>query len=231
MTCLIVDDNKMARMAMAQLVEQVNGLVVAGECSTAIEAYQVIKKEAPDLLLLDVEMPDMSGLELVKNLGSKAPLIIFTTSKKDYAVEAFELSVIDYIVKPVLPARFLQAVEKAKEIFDNKNAELEIDAKDFVFIRDKGILKKINIVDILYLEAMGDYVKVYTAQKFHTVHNTLKSVEDKLPAQQFVRVHRSFIVALNKIDRVENGVIIINTATIPVADAYRSNFNKRLNLL
>jgi len=231
MNCLIVDDNKMARMAMKQLVSQVNELVLAGECDNAMEAYNKVNKEHIDLLLLDIEMPGMTGLELTKNLGHASPLIIFTTAKTDYAVEAFELNVVDYVIKPVSPARFLQAIEKAKEVLESNKQDVLVEEKEFVFVRDNGILKRIDINDILYLEAMGDYVKVHTLQKFHVVHSTLKAIGEKLPPSKFMRVHRSYIVALNKIDFIEEGVINIGKNPIPVADAYRGSLNQQLNLL
>lgn len=231
MNCLIVDDNKMARMAMKQLVSQVSELTLAGECDNAMDAYNKVNSEPIDLLLLDIEMPGMTGLELTKNLGSSSPLIIFSTAKKDYAVEAFELNVVDYLVKPVSPARFLQAVEKAKEVLESNRQDVQIEEKEFVFVRDNGILKRIDINDILFLEAMGDYVKVHTSQKFHIVHSTLKAIGEKLSASKFMRVHRSYIVALNKIDFIEEGVINIGKNAIPVADAYRGSLNQQLNLL
>lgn len=218
-------------MAMKQLVGQVKDLELVQECSNAMEAYNAINKEQVDLLLLDIEMPEMTGLELIKNLGNKKPLIIFTTAKKDYAVEAFELNVVDYLVKPVAPARFLQAVERANEALDSNKEEVKVGEQEFVFVKDNGILKRINVDDILYLEAMGDYVKVHTQQKFHVLHATLKSIEEKLPTSKFLRVHRSYIVSLNKIDFIQEGMITIGKAMVPVADTYRSTLNKRLNLL
>jgi DNA-binding LytR/AlgR family response regulator len=231
MTCLIIDDNKMARMAMKQLASQVDDIKIVGECDNAMDAYNIISKQAVDLLLLDIEMPGMTGLELTKNLGNKSPLIVFTTAKKEYAAEAFELNVADYLIKPVAPGRFLQAIEKVREVLESKRDNLKVEDKEFVFIRDNGILKRIDINDILYLEAMGDYVKVHTTQKFHIVHSTLKSIEEKLSAAKFMRVHRSYIVSLNKIDFIEEGVINIGKNSIPVADAYRGTLNQQLNLL
>lgn len=231
MKCLIVDDNKIARMAMKQLVNQVKTLELVAECSDAMEAYNYLSNENIDLLLLDIEMDGMTGLELTKKLGNKSPLIIFTTAKKEYAVEAFELNVADYLVKPVLPARFLQAIERAKELNAAPKKEEKSAEQAFVFVKDNGILKKINVDDILYLEAMGDYVKVYTAQRFHVLHSTLKSIEEKLPQSKFVRVHRSYIVSLEKIDFIQDGAITIGKASVPIADTYRTMLNKRLNLL
>ena len=231
MRCLIVDDNQLARMVMKQLVSQVQILELVAECNDAMQAYNYLNNGQVDLLFLDIEMPGMTGIELTKKLGNKKPLIIFTTAKTDYAVEAFELNVVDYIVKPVSLARFLQAVEKAKETLDSNKQEVKIEAKEFVFVKDNGILKKLNLDDILYLEAMGDYVKVHTAQKFHVLHSTLKSIEEKLPLNKFLRIHRSYIVSIQKIDFIQDGIISIGKSTIPVAETYRSVLNKRLNLL
>jgi DNA-binding LytR/AlgR family response regulator len=231
MKCLIVDDNKMARMALRQLVAQVQSLDLVAECSNAMEAYNYLNAVPIDLLFLDIEMPDMTGIELIKKLGNKRPLIIFTTAKKEYAVEAFELNVVDYLVKPLTQSRFLQAVEKANEAMESRKEEMKVEEQSFVFVKDNGVLKRISIDDILFLEAMGDYVKVHTAQKFHVVHATLKSIEEKLPPSKFVRVHRSYIVAINKIDFIQEGTITIGKTTIPVADTHKANLNKRLNLL
>ncbi len=231
MNCIIVDDNKMARMAMKQLVSQVVDLQLVEECSDAMEAYNTINKSEVDLILLDIEMPGMTGLELIRNLGNKRPLIIFTTAKTDYAVEAFELNVVDYLVKPVTPARFMQAIERANEARSSDKETVNVNEQEFVFVKDNGVLKRINVDEILFLEAMGDYVKVHTGQKFHVLHSTLKSIEEKLPSSKFIRVHRSYIVSLNKIDFIQEGVISIGKSTVPVADTYRTTLNKRLNLL
>ncbi|MEO6071132.1 MAG: LytTR family DNA-binding domain-containing protein [Chitinophagaceae bacterium] len=231
MKCLIIDDNKMARMAMKQLVSQVPELELVAECNDALEGYQLLKSTAVDLLLLDIEMPGMTGLELTKNSVAKNQLIIFTTAKTDYAVEAFELNVVDYLIKPISPARFLQAIERAKETKASNKQEVKVEESEFVFIKDNGVLKRISVDDILFMEAMGDYVKVHTPQKFHVLHSTLKSIEEKLPSTKFIRVHRSYIVSLNKIDFIQEGVISIGKASVPVADTYRSILNKKLNLL
>lgn len=231
MKCIIVDDNKMARMALKQLVSQVPSLELVAECNDATEALDFLNSTEVDLLLLDIEMPDMTGLDLIRKLGNSKPLIIFTTAKKDYAVEAFELNVVDYLVKPIALPRFKLAIEKAQEAMDSNKEEVKVEEQGFVFVKDNGVLKRITIDDILFLEAMGDYVKVHTPQKFHVVHATLKSIEEKLPSSKFIRVHRSYIVAINKIDYIQEGTISIGKTTIPVADTHKPNLNKRLNLL
>ena len=231
MNILIVDDNKIARTTMKQLASQVKDLELVGECANAIDAHNLLREQPVDLILLDIEMPGMTGLELTKNLGSKKPIIIFTTSKKEYAAEAFELNVADYIVKPVTPARFIQAIDKAREIVLSNTEEVKMDNNEFIFIRDSNIVRRLKLNDILFAEAMGDYVKLYTPQKFFAIHTTLKAVEERLPASKFIRVHRSYIVAITKIDTILDGSLIINSNPVPVADAYRAALNKRMNIL
>lgn len=231
MNCLIVDDNKIARTTMKQLASQVKDLVIISECAHAMEAYNFLLEQPVDLVFLDIEMPGMTGLELIKNLGDKRPVIIFTTSKKEYAVEAFELNVADYIVKPVTPARFVQAVDRARVILDSITEEVNINEEEFIFFRDSNIIRRLKLEDILFAEAMGDYVKLYTSQKFFAIHTTLKAVEERLPASRFVRVHRSYIVALGKIDTIQDGALVIGSKSVPVADTYRAALTKRMNIL
>jgi len=216
---------------MKHLASQVNDISVVGECANAMDAYNLMQEQPVNLVLLDIEMPGMTGLELTKNMGNKRPVIIFTTSKKEYAAEAFELNVADYIVKPVTPARFIQAIDKAREILGSITEEVKMDEKEFVFIRDSNIVRRLKLDDILFAEAMGDYVKLHTHQKFFAIHTTLKIVEERLPAAKFLRVHRSYIIAVNKIDTIQDGAIIINGKPLPVADAYRAALNKRMDIL
>jgi DNA-binding LytR/AlgR family response regulator len=231
MNALIIDDNKMSRMSLNQLAGRIGDLTIVAECSSAIEAYNLLLSETVDLLLLDIEMPGMSGLELTKNLVNKRPLIIFITSKRDYAADAFDLNVVDYIIKPVSGSRFIQAIDKAREILNSNKEEVNVKEDEFIFIRDSNIIRRLKLDDILFAEAMGDYVKLYTPEKFYAIHATLKAVEERLPASRFLRVHRSYLVAINKIDSMEGGVLIINRKPLPVADAYRSALNKRLKII
>lgn len=231
MDCLIVDDNKISRTTLKHLASQVKDLTVIGECPDAMSAYNLLQQQHTDILLLDIEMPEMSGLELTKNLKDNKPIIIFTTSKKEYAVEAFELNVADYIVKPVTPSRFIQAIDRAREILESKKDTVNMEADEFIFIRDSNIIRRIKLEDILFAEAMGDYVKLHTPQKFFAIHTTLKAVEERLPVTHFLRVHRSYIVSIPKIDTIQDGAIIINSKSVPVADAFRAALNKRMNIL
>jgi DNA-binding LytR/AlgR family response regulator len=231
MIALIIDDNEMARMTLKQLAGRVDDLTIIAECSSAFEAYNLLLTKPVDVLLLDIEMPGMSGLELTKNLVNKRPVIIFITSKREYAADAFDLNVADYIIKPVSGSRFIQAIDKAREILDSNKEEVKIKEDEFIFIRDSNIIRRLKLDNILFAEAMGDYVKLYTQEKFYAIHTTLKSVEERLPASRFLRVHRSYLVAINKIDSLEGGVLIINRTPLPVADAYRSALNKRMNII
>lgn len=231
MKTLIIDDNIIARTTLKHLASQVRDLDVAGECANAMEAYNELNKQTIDLLLLDIEMPEISGVELTKNLANKRPLIIFITSKKDYAVEAFELNVVDYLVKPITPARFIQAIDKARELFESSHEEVNINNEEFIFIRDSNIIRRLKIDDILFAEAMGDFVKLHTASRFFAIHATLKSVEDRLPVDKFIRVHRSYIVAINKIDSIQDGALVVYDKSVPVADSYRAVLNKRMNII
>ena len=231
MNCLIIDDNMIARTTMKQLASQVKDLVVIADFDNAMDAYAFLQQQPVDILLLDIEMPGMTGLELTKNLSRNRPLIIFTTSKKEYAVEAFELNVADYIVKPVTVSRFIQAIDRAREIIDSNKEDVRMVEDEFIFIRDSNIVRRLKIDDILYAEAMGDYVKLHTSQKFYAIHTTLKAVEERLPSSKFIRVHRSYIASLQKIDTIQDGALVINGKPVPVADAYRSALNKKMNVL
>jgi DNA-binding LytR/AlgR family response regulator len=230
MTCLIIDDNPIARATLNQLAIQVKDLDVISEYCNAIDAYHHLETRETDLIFLDIEMPEMSGLELTRNLRGKDTIIIFTTSKKEYAAEAFELNVADYLVKPVTPARFLQAVGKAREIMESKKEDVQVKSDEFIFVRDSSITRRIKFDDILYAEAMGDYIKFYTKEKTYAIHGTLKAAEEKLPSSNFIRVHRSYIIALDKIDTLQEGGLVIHGQFLPIADAYRKSLNSRINV-
>lgn len=230
MKALIVDDNDIARTTLAHLAKQVPNLTIVSEYSNAIEAYNHLQNDEIDLIFLDIEMPEMTGIELTKNLSGKDIIIIFTSSNKDYALEAFELNIADYILKPVMPARFLQAVSKAQAILDSRKDEVEVTKDEFLFVRDSNITRRLKLDDIFYAEAMGDYVKFYTREKMFAIHGKMKTAEERLPKDHFIRVHRSYIVSVGKIDTLQDGGIMINGKFIPVADAYRKALNTRMNV-
>lgn len=231
MNCLIVDDHEIARDTLIRLLKIDTSLKLVAACENAAEVYKNLATHKVDLLFLDIEMPGVSGIDLVKGLGEKKPLIVFVTSKKDYAVEAFDLNVVDFITKPITPDRFFKAITKAQEIYNLSNLFVGNTQDEYVFIRDAGAIKRIKMEDINFLEAQGDYVKIYMDEKSHAVHSSLKSIEDKLPEKFFVRVHRSFIVNIGKIDTVEGNTLILHKRFVPVSDAYKATLNKRMQIL
>ncbi|SMO44208.1 two component transcriptional regulator, LytTR family [Chryseobacterium rhizoplanae] len=230
MKALIVDDNDIARTTLAHLAKQIPNLTVIDEFSNAINAYNYLQSNPVDLIFLDIEMPEMTGIELTKTLSGKDTIIIFTTSKKEYALEAFELNIADYLLKPIMPARFLQAVSKAQTILESRKENVEVTRDEFLFVRDSNITRRLKLDDIFYAEAMGDYVKFYTKEKMFAIHGKMKTAEERLPKDHFIRVHRSYIVSVSKIDTLQDGGIMINGKFIPVADAYRKALNTRMNV-
>jgi len=231
MNCLIVDDNIIALTIIKKMISMEPSLTVTGECFDAVEAYKQLQLNEVDILFLDIEMPDMSGIDLVKSLGDKRPMVIFTTSTTDYAAEAFDLNVVDFLIKPVSPARFLVAVEKAKKMLMIKGLAFTDKEDEFVFIRDSNVVRRLKVSDILYMEARGDYVRINVSDQTYSIHSSLKSVEEKLSKSTFLRVHRSFIINVSKIDTIEGGTLIVNRNIVPVSDAYRAALYKRMHIL
>jgi len=232
MNCIVVDDDKMARTAIKLMIGQMDFLTFKKECSNPKEAVEYLKKEDIDLVFLDVEMPGMTGMELIKNLD-KRPIIILITSKEDYAVEAFELNVADYITKPVTLPRFTRAIGKAKELFDKRDEiKNPVDkSKDYIFVRSNSILTKIKLKDIMYMQALGDYVNIFSGNNRNTVHCTLKSMEEKLPIDKFYRLHRSYLVAIDHVDHVEENAAYVGKHTIPIGEQFKKELLHKLNLI
>jgi two-component system, LytTR family, response regulator len=232
MNCLIVDDNNMARLALSQMLSGIDFIKIVGDCSDPIQALQVMLNTPVDLILLDVEMPKMTGLDFLKNTPNR-PLVILITAKTDYAVEAFDYNVVDYIVKPVQEDRLLRSLFRAKELHGSKFSSIssEPNDKSFLFVREKNTLNKIIVNDILYLQALGDYVIIYSKDKKHTVHLTLKAFLERFDSPNFMRIHRSYIVALDKLDKVEESTAYIAKHPIPIGDNYRQELMKKINLL
>lgn len=231
--CLIVDDNKVAIIMLRQLLEKIGTIAVAGECADALEAKFFLENHHVDILFLDVEMPGMSGIELLRLIPqAKRPLTILTTAKQGYAVEAFELNVVDYLVKPFSLTRLMLSIERAKELLENENVQLSSETtKNLLFIKDNKAIRKIDMNDILWLEAKGDYVRINTENRSLVIHTSLKTIEDKLPSDMFSRVHRSYVIAVNKIDYIEDRVVYIHDHPIPISDGYRDSLLKKLSLL
>lgn len=225
MNCIIVDDDEASRKILSQLALQADSLNIVATFADPVEAVNILQKENVDLMFLDIEMPEMNGMEMLKSLSNR-PKVILTTSHKEYALDAYELDVVDYLVKPITLPRFLKAVAKAKDSADNFTP-----GKDYFFIKKDSVLNKVPVNDILWIEALGDYITVHTKEQRFIVHATLKSIEAKLPPNKFVRVHRSFIIQIDNVKKVEDTTIYINDTAIPVGALYKDSFIKRLNPL
>jgi len=226
---LIVDDNSMARILLIQLLEQIPSVSVLGESDNAVDAITILSKGETDIMFLDIEMPGMSGIELLQSLKVR-PLTIFMSANKGYGSEAFELNVVDYLVKPLLLPRTMMAINRATELLNQKEVYLNEVEAEYLFIKENKIIRKLLIDDVYLLESKGDYVKIYVADKYYVIHATLKLFEDRLSAAKFVRVHRSFIVAVDKIDYIEENILYLNNTPVPLSESYRSQFLKKLNL-
>lgn len=226
MNCLIVDDDEMSRATIEHYVNQTEFLNLVGVCSNAIEASNVLKKENVDVLFLDVEMPEMSGLELLDAM-SNGPKVILITSKEEYAVQAFEYSVTDYLLKPIDYVRFLKAVNKIKGVSGDV---VTSDDKE-IFVKSDLKFVKINFDEIEFVEAMADYVVINLASNRHIIHSTMKAIEKKLSEKQFVRVHRSYIVNLKRINAVENSSIVMGEKRVPIGASYKNEFMNKLKIL
>ena len=240
MNCIIVDDDAFSRTVIKQLVSRVN-LELLGEFSSAIDAYQVLKNVNVDVVFLDVEMPEMSGIDLLKSL-KKLPQIVLITAGRQYAVEAFEYSVTDYLVKPVEYARFLKAVEKVEislkpdssESLINPMPTPEAGSEDenpeffYVKTKDDGRLVKIKVSDISFVEALSDYVEINTDKNKYVVHVTMKALEKRLPDNDFSRIHRSYIINTNLIESIQDDNVLVPGKTVPIGASYKANFIKKL---
>ncbi len=234
MNCLAIDDEPLALDVIEDFSGRIPFLKLAGRCTSAMEAIEIINKERIDLIFLDINMPHITGTEFIKSLESP-PLIIFTTAYSEFAVEGFELNAIDYLVKPIAFNRFLKAVNKAYELFSLKQVKTVSQKattgpeEEYLLVKADYSTVKIMLNDILYIEGLKDYVKIYRGGKPVLTKSTMKNIEDKLSGKKFVRVHKSYIVALTKIESIENQRIIIGEKRIPVGDQYRENFNRILD--
>jgi DNA-binding LytR/AlgR family response regulator len=228
MTCITIDDNPLALASLRQLIAQTESLQLKGEFSDAMKAYNFLEKETVDLVFLDVEMPGINGLELVDALANP-PLIIVVSAKADYALAAFEKHVVDYLVKPVTLTRFISAITFAQKIQQSRQAPKEVTGS--LFVKADGRWHKVQIRDIKYLQAMGDYVRIFTATEKYMVNKTMKVILEHLPEDKFVRVHRSYTVNVDHIDNIEERTIVIDRDVIPISERHKADFMQHLNLL
>jgi DNA-binding LytR/AlgR family response regulator len=234
--CIIVDDEPLAQELLEFYVQRVPFLNLVGKCNDAFTAMQLVQDQPVDLIFLDIEMPDLNGIEMLRTKRD-LPRVIFTTAYPNYAVEGFTLNAIDYLLKPIPFERFVQAVNKAQEQIGAKRDPAPAAAigtgaagdPQFIFVKSDTQLLKVYLQDVLYIEGLGDYVKIHTKGKVIVTLQTLKNLAGKLPAERFIRVHRSFIVALDKIDSINGQTIFIGTHQVPIGNLYRDSFFEIVN--
>lgn len=229
MKCIIVDDEPLATDLMVDFVEKTPFLTLLGTCKNAFEANEIIHKQEVDLLFLDIQMPNLTGIQLMHSLEKK-PMVIFTTAYSEYAVESYDLNAVDYLLKPFTFERFLKAVNKAYALFNKEDAvpSIEGEGEKFIFVNTDYKKLKINLDDILYIEGLSDYIKIYIDDKPILTLQSLKGMEEKLPSDRFIRVHRSYIVSLSKIESIQRNRIVIGKKRIPVGDNYKDAFYKTI---
>lgn len=232
-SCVIVDDEPMALNLVESYVGKTPFLILKKKCSSAIEAMEFIKDEPVDLLFLDIQMPDLSGIEFSKMLP-KETRVIFTTAFDQYALEGFKVEALDYLLKPFDYAEFLAAANKASSWFSlvkgKQQTVLSVE-KEFLFVKSEYKQLRIKLADVLYFEGLKDYIKIWLKDNPKPILTlmSLKSLEEELPETQFMRVHRSFIVSLKNIDVIERSQIILNKQRITVSENYKSKFLEFIN--
>jgi two-component system, LytTR family, response regulator len=224
MKAIAVDDEPIALDIIKSLAAKVPFLDLKATFTDAFKALEYLQKENVDLLFLDIKMPDISGIDLFNSL-SKKPLVIFTTAYSEHAVTGFELDAVDYLLKPFSLARFLKGCNKAFELYNARNEEA---ATDHIYIKTGYEQVKLMFEDICYIEATGNYVTFVLKDKNILSRSTFNEAINLLPQEKFVRVHRSYVVAVNKINKVERGQVTVNNFPIPVSEAYAENLNSVL---
>jgi DNA-binding LytR/AlgR family response regulator len=226
-SCAIIEDDSISRTMIEGLAEKTNLVSVEGSFASAQEAMPWLNKHQVDLLFLDIEMPGISGIDLLRVLTHK-PEVIIVSSKPDYAIDAFEFSVADYLLKPVKDySRFLHAVNKVAARLSKTNT----DTDNHLFVKVDSLLQKLSMEDVLWIEAFGDYVKIQTTEKIHTVYSTLKKLEERLPTDKFLRVHRSFIINLEKISNIDSSNLEIDKKIIPISENYKEQLLNKIKIL
>lgn len=233
--CLIVDDEPLAIKLLKSHVEKIDSLELVAECRNAMQAFDVLRNKNIDLMFLDIQMPQMTGLEFLKSL-SHPPKVIFTTAYREYALEGFELEVVDYLLKPIQFDRFFKAVNRYLQLHDN---EFKVHATSksgqhthqqaYVYVKENKKVKKIYLQDIFYIEGLGEYIKIYTPEKCIITKNSLTQVEEKLPGDMFVRTHRSYIIGIKHIKAFTSTGIEIGEKELPIGRTYKNVVLKALN--
>jgi DNA-binding LytR/AlgR family response regulator len=232
--CLLVDDEPLALKVLQSHIANVNGLEIVAQCKNAIEAIDVLHQKPVDLIFLDIKMPKLLGTDFIKNLSNR-PKIIFVTGYREYAIEGYDLDAIDYLLKPVSFERFVQAVSKVKKMVGNERQshieEYKANPEEFFYLKVDKNMQKVLINEILYIESLKDYIKVFlTTGKDLLVRQSISSIEKLLSAHRFLRVHRSYIVSIDKIKSFNNLFLQLNQNEIPIGKLYKQAVMEAVNL-
>lgn len=231
-TCLLVDDENLALRLLEDYVNKIPQLTIVGKCQNALSALQILQTQQIDILFLDIQMPDLTGIELIKILKNK-PEIILTTAYAEHALEGYQLDVTDYLLKPIPFERFVQAVNKAMEYRNLRNAGVSnlnvssapvstaAPALDYMFVKSDYKQIKVPYADILYIEGLREYVSIYTKEKRIVTLETLKNLELTLPAQQFLRIHKSYIINTTKVEALNGNMVEMGKIKVPIGKNYR----------
>jgi DNA-binding LytR/AlgR family response regulator len=217
-SCIITDDEPFARKGLQGYVEKIGFLDLKGICEDALQLSDLLQQQPVDLLFLDIQMPHITGVEFLKAIRNP-PKVIFTTAYEQYAIQGFELDVMDYLLKPISYERFLKAAWKARDYFAVKE-QLD-NTIPYLFVKSNGRLEKIVFDDILYIEGMENYVSIHTENRKIITHMTIKALLEKLPVKQFIQSHKSYVVAINKIDTIEGNTLHIQKRQVPVSKYLR----------
>jgi DNA-binding LytR/AlgR family response regulator len=223
--CIITDDEPFARKGLQGYVEQIDFLELKGVCENALELNSLLKKEPADLLFLDIEMPYVTGIDFLKNIPAP-PRVIFTTAYEKYALQGFDLEVLDYLLKPISFERFLKAANKAYDFF--KTQQTVAAGEDYIFVKADSKLEKINFSDILFVEALENYVAIYTADKKIITHLTLKMLQEKLPSGAFVQPHKSYLVSVGKISSIEGNILHVLHYQVPISKYQKEEIMEKI---
>ena len=229
LNCLVVDDEPLARSLLSDYIKKIPSLSLVSACESPLQAIEILKKNQVDLLFLDIQMPELTGIGLLKSISQK-PMVIFTTAYSEYALQGYELDVIDYLLKPITFERFIKAVNKVQAFVTSSRGASTPQhiADDFIFVKDGTKLVKIMIHDILYVEGLKDYVTIHTKTQKVVSLQRLKSLEEQLPHSLFVRIHNSFIVSLRAINTVHKNEVEVGSALLPVGETYRKAFKESI---
>jgi len=227
--CLIVDDEVLAQDVIEKYISNIPTLKLVGKCDSAVEAISFLHNHNVDLLFLDLNMPELSGLDMLKTL-TKPPKVILTTAYSEFALESYEYGVIDYLLKPIKLERFIKAVNKvaAQYSVQEKEAKGEAPASS-IFIIDDQVTYKVVHDEIFYIEAYGNYLKIHTQGKTYVTRETMQEMGKKLPSDMFIRIHKSYIISLSKIDSISGNRVYINQQEIPVGEMYKIALKQKIN--